>query len=125
MTALPEDQGATYGEAVLWSYWLENFTPSDLSDSMIISPDLAYRFCLGLARNGTVRDTGERVDGEPLYQLVPLPKGPNIHWTDTPPEMDKRIGVYAEAPPRRGQPVPGTAGSQTRKAARVHRSRVG
>jgi hypothetical protein len=39
--------------------------------------------------------------------------------------MDKRIGVYAEAPPRRGQPVPGTAGSQTRKAARVHRSRVG
>jgi hypothetical protein len=118
------DQGATYGEAVLWAYWLEVFTPSDLSDSMIISPDLATRFCLGLAHNGTVKATGELVDGEPLYELVPLPAGPSIHWTAVPPEMDPRIGVYSEAP-RRGYPVAGTAGSQSRKAARTRRSRVG
>lgn len=127
MAAEPEpdypvvDEGASYSEAVWWAYFLELFGPRDLAGSMFISWELARRFCLGLRANGTVRKVDE-VDGEPLYELIPLPKGPTIHFTQTPPER-ATPGVYSEA--QKSRQVSGMTGGASLRARRQNRSVVG
>lgn len=64
-------------------------------------------FLLGLMFNGTIEDTGDRINGrsdryEEIYTFVPLPPGPRVHPTRTPPEV---VWGYTEILSPRGMPV--------------------
>lgn len=98
----------TYDEARHWSYWLRIFTKSDLANAMGVHPDAVDGFIIGLQRNGTVEDTGDRVNGtgpeEAILALVPLPPGPTHHFTRD-PEWKTAPGVGELAPRHRGEAV--------------------
>jgi hypothetical protein len=97
----------TYDETRLWTYWLNTFTISDLSDAMGVEPEVIVGHLVGLVHNGTIEDTGDYVNGsgpkESILSFVPLPPGPSEHHTETPPERTTD-GVY-ELAPVRGYPI--------------------
>lgn len=99
----------TYDESRMWTYWLRVFAPSDLAASMGVPVEAIEGFLIGLQRNGTIEDTGDRINGtgpeEPIFSFVPLPPGPTEHFTKEPPETLRRIGCYELAPSNRGMPI--------------------
>lgn len=100
--------GPTYAEARQWIVWLRNFTPSDLSDSMAVHPEVAMKFIKAAVWHGIIEDSGDQINGtgpaESIYSYVPLPPGPKEHLTWT-PEWRSTEGCYSWAPRNRGMPV--------------------
>lgn len=99
--------GPTYAEARQWIVWLQVFTPGMLADSMGVHEEVATKFIKAAIWHGIIESTGDHINGsgpaEDIYSYVPLPPGPNVHWTGT-PEWLAVAGCYADAP-RRGVPV--------------------
>lgn len=74
---------------------------------MAVPTEVVQGYLFGLIYNGTIYDTGDRVNGsgpeEALYSYVPLPPGPREH-PNFAPEWVITPGV-GELAPRRGMPV--------------------
>jgi hypothetical protein len=89
--ATPVTFGVTYSETRFWAVTLRVFTVSDLADIMAVPEEALDSFVFGLLFNGTIEDTGDRINGrgsgiEEVYAWVPLPAGPNEHETGPTPE---------------------------------------
>lgn len=82
----------TYAEARAWATWLRIFTITDLASVMAVPEEALEGFIFGLLYNGTIEDTGDRLNGGPgppeeVYAWVPLPPGPKRHETGILPEV--------------------------------------
>lgn len=99
----------TYAEARAWATWLRVFTQSDLASVMAVPEEALEGFIFGLLYNGTIEDTGDRIDGrggppEEIYAFVPLPPGPREHETGVPAEVMAvmELGGFEILSPRGG-----------------------
>lgn len=93
-----------YSEARTWFQWSNIFMPSDIADFMGIDTSVAKRLIDAAVWHRIVKNTEETDGRETIFEYIPLPPGPRLHKTGTPPE---RItpGVYDLAPANRGMPV--------------------
>jgi hypothetical protein len=101
--ATQPESGVTYSEIRDWAVWLDLFTASDLAYSMGCSDEVAQRGINALLWHGICEDTGG-IDtmGDPIIGYIPLPPGPNEHWTGAP---EWRTCVQDLIPPHRGMPI--------------------
>jgi hypothetical protein len=114
--------------------WLTLFTPSDLADALRVPPELGEQFVHAMLFHGIVEDTGDELDGplgaERVYEMPPLPPGPNEHPHLLPPEIMAvlELGGFEIITPR-GLPVRIRTERQMRRslstpgARQVHRNR--
>lgn len=109
-----EWNGPTYAEARSWFVLLDEFTVSDLADSMAVDWFVAERFVTAAIWHGIVQDTGDSVNGsgppESTFRYVHLVnyRGPRYQPPkDSPPPEWKNtyIGCYTEILSPRGMPV--------------------
>jgi hypothetical protein len=107
--APPVTFGVTYQETRFWAVTLRVFTVSDLADIMAVPEEALDSFVFGLLFNGTIEDTGDRINGrgsgiEEVYAWIPLPAGPKEHETGPTPESIAvmEMGGFEVLSPRGG-----------------------
>lgn len=80
-----------YAETRFWAVTLRIFTIADLASVMAVPEEALEPFVFGLLYNGTIEDTGDRINGngpvQEIYSWVPLPPGPREHETGIPAEV--------------------------------------
>lgn len=71
--------------------WLGVFTAQDLADALRVPVELGDQFITALLWHEMVHETDDWVEGphgvETIYELEPLPPGPNQRPRHTPPEI--------------------------------------
>lgn len=133
----------TYDETRLWVSWVRVFTPSDLSDTMGVEPEVIEGFIKGLLQNESIEDTGDRVNGHPnrpveaiyTYRDFQAPADPRNHPHGRSPEeiavmqmggwdiLSPRgmpVRIRTERDQRKAASTPGSRGRIKRREARYH-----
>lgn len=107
--------------------WLMVFTASDLAYALRVTTGLADQFCVAMLRHEILFDTEDVLDGpdgdEVVWEMHPLPDGPNEHPHGVLPEVlavmqmggfllyDQRgvpVRIRTERAQRQGMSTPGT-----------------